>query len=181
MDEGLPDELRPNTRVLGCDFIVRHFLLNDFPACCCKEALTALGLCNYSFDKERCHNHLKKLINVSLPLYWKGITECRRRCLPAINSLLCSSFIPTLVGLSENAKKHMLSKRIYAMEANVVSITGIKSERLKELLQKRIDSLNHNYVKLTDQDRTQLNWLGEMHSGRKYLAVKIAQHWLATA
>jgi len=181
MDKSLADTIQPDTRILASDFIVRHFLWNDFPVACCEEAVTALGLCNHRFDKERCLNHLKKLFNISLPLYWKGIAECRRICKVTINSFLDTFFIPMLVGLNENAKTQMISNRIYSLEANVINITGINSERLKELISSRIQSMNHHYVKLTKEDRTELNRLGEMQSGRKYLAIKLAQHWLNTA
>jgi hypothetical protein len=174
-ESSLPEGLRPHECILGCDSVVRHFLLNELVGLDLKEVIAALGCCRYRFDSDRCCRHLAKLANVSIPLFWRGMMECGRRCPGQIISLL-RLFIHSRVGLGENARKQTVDYRLQRLGERATSLTGIVHERLERLVWKRTQSLEQPNVRLSDEDRSDLMWLGGTRAGREYLAAKIALH-----
>lgn len=174
----LPEGLRPHECILGCDSVVRHFLWNELVGLHLKEAIASVGCCRYRFDKDHCCRHLAKLANVSLPLFWRGMMECRRRC-PVQSDSLFRLFLHSRVGLGENARKQTVDYRLQHLGERVMSLTGVVHERLEELVWNRIQSLEQADIRLSEEDCSDLLRLGGTYAGRGYLAAQITLHWIS--
>jgi hypothetical protein len=177
MCEGLPSGICQHTTILGCDSVVRHFLWTRFSAGVFKDAIASVGLCRDRFDRDNCVHHLEKLIEVSLPLFSKGIRECQRKC-PQQSRNLLLIFLHSILGLTEKAKRGKINYRLQGLKNRTLSATGLDSEQLDDLVWGCIQSIKRPRIKWVEEDLSNLHRLAETYSGRKYLSARIAEYWL---
>ena len=177
MSEGLPLGICQHAAILGCDSVVRHFLWNRFSTGASKDAIASVGLCRDRFDRDNCVHHLEKLIEVSLPLFTKGIRECQRKCQQQSKYLL-SLFLHSILGLEEKARRPKINYRFQGLKNRTLSATGLDSEQLDDLVWGCIQSIKRPMIKWIEEDLSNLHRLAETYSGRKYLSARIAEYWL---
>jgi len=180
-DDGLPTDIRPHDNIIGCDSVIRHFLWTRNLGVYWSGVASVVGRCNYLCDKDRCCQHLEKLLDVCSRLFWRGIVECYLRCPKDCRSLY-KAFLNSRVGLAENARGSAVAYRLQNLRRRVVQATGLPDERLDALVSKIcpskvLRSKEDAAIISKDEDVADLLALGGTYNGREYLAVRMIQHW----
>jgi hypothetical protein len=177
-DYGMPEGVLKHDHILGLDSVARHFFWNEIPRGHIKEVISVVGLCDGGhFDEERCCMHLGMLVDISPVLLWQGLDHCRMRCANKLRCLL-NLFTRNQLDLPQEVSNEKMRFRLQYLEKRILDATGICEERLKELVINRLRSLAEPRLGLLDQNCDDLLRLGETHSGRKFLAVRIGLCWL---
>jgi hypothetical protein len=161
--------------------ILRHFLWNEFPAHCRREAIKTIGRCNPPFEEVRCRKHLGDIADISPVLLWDGIEQCGRKCENRFHFLL-QIFQNSQIDLPKDAGETTVFRRLSTLQDRASDVTRLGKERLQEVCKHRIRSLEASEKlekPLTDLDRHDLLRLGATLNGRRYIAAHVAQHFLS--
>ena len=180
-DNGLPESLRPHEHVPGLDSVIRHFLWNDFPLAHTRDAITLLRPAESRTDQDHRAAHLNKLSDVSPILLWKGMEQFRKHHVSAAFLDLLKEFTHGQVNLPLESNHQKLQARLGSIEDRLMRTTDISKARLESITCGCIRSLQEREWRSSEQDRFDLLRLGETHSGRTYLSVRIGLYWMELA
>ena len=180
-DEGLPDDIEPHRHILGLDSVIRYFLWNDFPLGHARDAVALFSPTEGKTRQDRRADHLNKLSDISPILLWKGMEQFRKQYSTTAFLELLKVFTHAQVNLPLESSHQILQGRLRGTEDRVLRTTDISKERLEKITCGCFRSLQEREWQPSEQDRFDLVRLGETHSGRTYLSVRIGLYWMELA
>lgn len=180
-NKSLPEGLRPHEHIIGLDSVIRHFLWNDFPVAHVREATSLAGSWPRVYQEDLCVHRLADLSGISPLLLWKGMERCLKSYKLEKTCGLLKALARSQVGLPSRSGKPELNHRLRAYAEQTQRATGIAEERLKQIVEQIFRSMNLRSWQLPPDSADDSLKLGETRSGRIYLSVRMALHWLRMA
>ena len=188
-DERLPGGVKPHGDIGDVFGVIREYLWIGFPAEKAGGAISVVEqLHGSSHELDCCIKNLQTYSEISPILLWKGMEHYLSQSTGRILALL-KAFTRQQLGLPSNASRIQLDSRLERFEGRIENATKLMKSRIADITinwitrmreQRSLPPDEQDWGPL-DDDIDDLFDLGDILSGRNYIAARIGMYWLKLA